>query len=551
MANKVAVLDRQQKRGGLLGSRILIAGFIMAVLVTLSLVNISTASAQTPDDVNPPTLLDFSFTPDTIDTSQGTGTITATMRLMDSGSGVCLASCFDNSSPTQVRFQHLETGQFQDGLFELTSGNLNDGTFQAPITFPQGSASGAWAVTQMLLADNIGNRLWQTKEQLVSQGFPTTLTKTSGLGNATTTVTGAGTNQAFPVTPVPEVGTIADVGLGSGTETVDEPRSQNKSYTRFEIHQLSREPLAGNLLVKIAGAERTVPYSVSANEQFSLSALFEELTGRYELKMTSVGRDEPILWVDGDLQKVGDGEYRHQFINGDADPDLLVLTPEDIGMVIALGSVKARLNSCIDLYLPVDAVFDLGVDINGDGVIEPSESVSQAIQGSSNACLTTPESNIPLTSLYKARVVTDQGTILAENKGLYDFLNRSSIDSEKQSLPEMVREFSVQWIRTPVAASVDVLNSSLRPPAVQVSVIPEKEDTTRDVILNDSNDSDMTPDQSKDTSATTAEDSIEGSNPFGFLIDNLLWIGLVLGVFVAGFGVLQLASSGPVSYQDR
>jgi hypothetical protein len=165
--------------------------------------------------------------------------------------------------------------------------------------------------------------------------------------------------------------------------------------------------------------------------------------------------------------------------------------------------------------------------------------------------LTTPESNIPLTSLYKARVVTDQGTILAENKGLYDFLNRSSIDSEKQSLPEMVREFSVQWIRTPVAASVDVLNSSLRPPAVQVSVIPEKEDTTRDVILNDSNDSDMTPDQSKDTSATTAEDSIEGSNPFGFLIDNLLWIGLVLGVFVAGFGVLQLASSGPVSYQDR
>lgn len=185
-------------------------------------------------------------------------------------------------------------------------------------------------------------------------------------------------------------------------------------------------------------------------------------------------------------------------------------------------------------------------------MIEPSESVNRAIQGESTACLTTPESNIPLTSLYSSRVVTDQGTVLAENKGLYDFLNRSSIDAEKQALPESVREFKVQWIRTPVAASVEVLNSSLRPPAVQVSVVPEKEDTTGDVILNDSDDSDISPSDSDGASASNGDgSSAEGSNPFGFLMDNLLWIGLVLGVVVAGFGVMQLASSGPVSYHDR
>jgi hypothetical protein len=552
MGETGAILGRQFIAAKFLRSSCLIAGFFMTVLLMLSLVNISTAAAQTPVDVNPPTLLDFSFTPTTIDTSESAASITANMRLMDSGSGVCISTCFDHSSPTQVRFQHAETGQFQDGLFELTSGSLVDGTFSGPITFPQGSASGVWTVSQILLADGVGNREWQSTEQLASQGFLTTLTKTSGSPAVTTQVPSASTNEFPLMTPVPGIGTTNDTDTIEVSEAKEASGSQNTSYTRFEVHQQSREPLAGDLLVKIAGTETSVPYSVAANERFSLSSLFEELTGRYELKMTLVGRDEPILWVDGDLQKVGFGEYRHQFINGDADPDLLVLTPDDAGMVIALGSIKARLNSCISLYSPTEAVFDLGVDTNGDGVVDPSESVTRVIQGASNACLTTPESNIPLTSLYSARVVTDQGTILAENNGLYDFLNRSSVDSKKQALPELVREFSVQWIRTPVAASVEVLNSSLRPPSVQVSVVPEKEDTTADVILNDSDDSDMTPADTDGASDSNGEDSsIEGSDPFGFLIDNLLWIGLVLGVVVAGFGVLQLASSGPVSYHDR
>lgn len=552
MSETGAILDRQNKVPARLRSRSLILGFIVAVLLTLFLLQGSTAFAQTPDDVEPPALLGFSFTPTTIDTSENAASITANMSLADNGSGVCLSSCSDHSSPTQVRFQHEGTGQFQDGLFELTSGSLVDGKFHALITFPRGSVSGEWIVSQMLLADHVGNRAWHSTEQLASRGFPTILTKTSGSNAYTNQVTGARSNPILPLTSVPGIETIQDLATAEVSETEETSVSQNKSYTRFEIHQQSREPLVGDLHVKIAGTETSVPYSVTANERFSLSSLFEELSGNYELTMTSVGRAEPILWVDGVLQKVGFGEYRHQFINGDADPDLLVLTPDDAGMVIALGSVKAKLTSCISLYAPTEAVFDLGVDSNGDGIIGPSESVNQAIQGESNACLTTPESNIPLTSLYSARVVTDQGTVLAENKGLYDFLNRSSIDAEKQALPESVREFSVQWIRTPVAASVEVLNSSLRPPAVQVSVVPEKEDTTGDVILNDSDASDLaSPDADGASDSHGGDSSIEGSNPYGFLIDNLLWIGLVLGVAVAGFGVVQLASSGPVSYHDR
>ena len=255
--------------------------------------------------------------------------------------------------------------------------------------------------------------------------------KSSGVLDATSPVTGAATGPGILATPTPADGSSS--GIDGGPEASEEEVSKTKSYTRFEVHQQARKPLAGNLLVKGDGFEQTVPYSVSANEQFMVSAMFPESIGRYELNMTAVGWDQNILSVEGDLQKVGDGEYSHQFIAGHADPALLVLAPDDVGMVIALGSVKARLVSCIQLFSPSNAVFHLGVDIDGDGVIKPSESISQAIQDSSDACVSTPESNIPLTSLYEAQVVSEQGTVLAQNKGLYDFLNKSSIESKKQA----------------------------------------------------------------------------------------------------------------------
>jgi hypothetical protein len=224
-------------------------------------------------------------------------------------------------------------------------------------------------------------------------------------------------------------------------------------------------------------------------------------------------------------------------------------------MVIALGSVKARLVSCIQLFSPSNAVFHLGVDIDGDGVIKPSESISQAIQDSSDACVSTPESNIPLTSLYEAQVVSEQGTVLAQNKGLYDFLNKTSIESKKQARSEYVREFKVQWARTPVATSIEVLNSSIRPPVVQVSVKAQAEEVTGDIILNDSGGSGGSggnPNQGGDLPKSPVDSGpVEINNPFGFLVDNLLWISLILGVSAVGFVFFHAASTRPVSYQEQ
>ena len=371
------------------------------------------------------------------------------------------------------------------------------------------------------------------------------------INDATAPATGSGTADPFAATPVPDPETSP--GYAESPKTDGGVSPNNKAYTRFEVRQTARKQLEGNLVVKGEGFGGTMPYSAKANEAFSVFTLLPELTGHYELELTLLGRNTPVLWVEGDLQRVGEGEYRHQFINGDADPDLLVLSPEDPGMIMALGSVKAKLNSCVHLFSPIDAVFTLGVDNDGDGHIGPSESVTRAIQGESSACITTPESNIPLTSLYKAQVITDQGTVVARNAGLYDFLNKSSIESEKESIAQLVREFKVQWIRTPVATSIEIMNASLRPPAVQVSVVPQVEEVTGDIIRNGSDDS-LDDSAQTETSGEPPSDSgaAEEENSPGFIVKNWMWLAMGAGLVIAAFMILRgILATNTVSYRNR
>ena len=371
------------------------------------------------------------------------------------------------------------------------------------------------------------------------------------VNDATAPATGSGTSDPFAAPPVPDLETSPEIADSPETDEGTSP--DNKAYTRFEVHQIARKQLEGNLVVKGEGFSGTMPYSAKANEAFSVFTLLPELTGHYELELTSLGRNTPVLWVEGDLQRVGEGQYRHQFINGDADPDLLVLSPEDPGMIMAIGSIKAKLNSCVHLFSPIDAVFTLGVDNDGDGHVEPYESVTQAIQGESSACITTPESNIPLTSLYKAEVITDQGTVVARNAGLYDFLNKSSIESEKESLADLVREFKVQWIRTPVATSIEIMNASLRPPAVQVSVVPQVEEVTADIIRNGSDDSVGASDQPGNSGEPPSDSgAAEEENSPGFIVKNWMWLAMGAGLVIAAFMILRgILATNTVSYRNR
>lgn len=545
------------------------ASFLVVMLISLFGTGIGSASADTGlttqttgasvndlidpaptqdqlGDVEPPVLVDLSFEPTFIDTTSGPATVTVTITANDSLSGLCLSTCSDGGSMTQARFEHPATGQFRDAIFTLDSGTANDGVFKSEITFEQGSASGAWKITSILMADDLGNRFYEPTE-----GFANLQVNEAQVDPGQIVVDANGDGPT-------EVLSSNSIGL-------------NKAYTRFEIHQIAKVNLSGTFEVVGDGFNSVTPYSVAAGDELSVYTIFPESTGKYQLWLRADGYDEPVVWVEGELERIREGKYRHQFIGGKANPDVFELLPEEPGMMIALGSVRARLNSCIQFFTPTSAVFELGVDADGDGSIDSLESVTEQINSKSQTCIGTPESNIPLTSHYKSQITAQDGTLIALNEGLYDFLNKSSVNSKKEANPEFVKEFKLEWIRTPVATSVKVMNSALRAPEDHLEVVPQVEEVTGDIIRNGS-DSDTPAEVPSDESSpsdiggpappepggpsgsgtlTEPGSSVINNNPISFILENWMLLALGAGLAFAAYLIIRgVTSTGGLSYQN-
>jgi len=385
-------------------------------------------------------------------------------------------------------------------------------------------------------------------------GVPVTFSP--GITSPTTGTAITSSTTGVTVTPIPNI-TLPTPDTPTGNSVTAEPDSTNglsessnestvnvetlintnpsqQAFTRFEIRQKARIDLSGTLEVLGPNFGQSVPYSVAKGEEFTVFSLFPGQTGKYLLNLNATGKSDPILWIEGELTQIADGSYRHQFINGDASPEILELTPESDGLVISVGSVLARLNSCVTLSSPVNGVFELGVDQDGDGEISNQELVTLPLESTNSACVKTREVNIPLTSLYKSQITGSEGDVIAKNTGLYDFLNKSAIDSNKESQVELVKEFKVHWIRTPVAASIPVRNDSLRPPAVEFIVIPAVEEVTGDIIQNGAHNSGYNED-SDEVQQNQLIDADNSDTGFllGFMIDHWLWLTLGGGFLVA------------------
>jgi hypothetical protein len=103
------------------------------------------------EDITPPQLVEFSFTPTTIDTHSGPQTVTFSMRITDDISG------FDHmwlrvASPSKQQ-SITETV----GSSNLVSGNLQDGVYSFTMNFPQFAEVGSWCVDSMYLKDRATN----------------------------------------------------------------------------------------------------------------------------------------------------------------------------------------------------------------------------------------------------------------------------------------------------------------------------------------------------------------------------------------------------------
>lgn len=332
---------------------------------------------------------------------------------------------------------------------------------------------------------------------------------------------------------------VTTVESGTGVSP-DDFTAVNKEYTKFEVRQTALTDLSGTLEVRGDNFGKSTPYKASAGDNLAAHTIFPGETGEYTVRLTEDSHQQPIMVVSGDLQQTSNGEYRHRLISGFADPDFLSLDPEEFGLIISVGFVKAKLASCLQLNEPIDGTYELGVDQNGDSNIDEAESITLPLNNQFNSCVETPEANIPLTSHYKAEVTMANGVIVARNNGLYDFLNKSGVESTKEALTDLVKEFKVEWFRIPVAASIAISNASIRPPAVDFIAIPEVEEVTGDIIqngpdtLSDQYQSDEIEDSEIDESS-----SLDDNFLIDFFLNNWIWLALATSAVVATVFVVK------------
>ncbi len=125
-------------------------------------------------DASAPQLLSLTVTPDSVDTSESSRTITLTAHITDDFTG--------NAGPgasggfrTQMNFIS-PSGQAVYTMLDGTkrvSGSPQDGWYEATITVPQFAEQGIWKTQGISLYDQVGNRRYLTAADMEAAGLAT------------------------------------------------------------------------------------------------------------------------------------------------------------------------------------------------------------------------------------------------------------------------------------------------------------------------------------------------------------------------------------------
>lgn len=280
--------------------------------------------------------------------------------------------------------------------------------------------------------------------------------------------------------------------VSSATPTAQEV---SRAFQRFELHQKVLKSFTGTFSVAGPGYSRSQPVAAKAGDSLGVFLMAPEQMGPYRLQLTADGAADPVLWLEGELERTGEGQYRHRYIASSADASVLALAPDEEGVVIAIGYVLGSIQLWADLRQPASTTLSVGVDIDGDGSIDPAKEVfTQASKASTaHVSITIPRAVIPLTSKYTTSLSVD-GVVIAHNDGVYNFLdNKAGVNADKDSKAAVVREYGVRFSRTPVATRVQVLNATIYQRPVIVKVEPREEENTEDVLRQGNADATPTP----------------------------------------------------------
>lgn len=149
----------------------------LLVIVTLAVVALLVSVVEAEPDTEPPVLVDFSFSPTTVDVTNGPATTTVTFHITDALSG------FVNPGriPAEVRFRSPSSGQFETSGVNPNpiSGDLYGGTFEGTLTIDQFAESGTWTLQYIIIQDAVDNKLSLDASQVSALGFPTQLNVTN------------------------------------------------------------------------------------------------------------------------------------------------------------------------------------------------------------------------------------------------------------------------------------------------------------------------------------------------------------------------------------
>ena len=187
----------------------------------------STSGSMAAVDSTAPELVEFSFTPSTVDASTGNRTVTVTARIADDMAGVGAWLGLENS----VWFVSPSTGQTLVAKFsdsDRISGDRFDGVYRATITVPRHAEHGTWQVGNVLLVDQVGNLGALATVVLAEKGFPTSLTQTGTGDTSPPQVT------AFTIAP-----TTVDTSGGDAAITFTARLTDNLSGVGGKVSSVS------------------------------------------------------------------------------------------------------------------------------------------------------------------------------------------------------------------------------------------------------------------------------------------------------------------------
>ena len=149
---------------------------LMSIIIPIFLLT-SLTTAQ--DDITPPELTYFSFTPDSVDVTDSSAVIDLTAGAVDDMSGM---------GYVQVGF-HSPSGA-QGGWPGFSFGGSMSDTLTTQMTIDQYSESGEWYVDHIYVSDEVGNYQYYYTSELDSLGYETGLYVMEESQSDTTEVSG-------------------------------------------------------------------------------------------------------------------------------------------------------------------------------------------------------------------------------------------------------------------------------------------------------------------------------------------------------------------------